>query len=416
MVVKLIGMLAGFGVSVFLGRTLGPDGLGIINLSTQIISLLMVLVILGLGNVLVKNISIGYERQNRQQIADNIYTGSIISVGIALVLALIGILFSDFIAVELFGAPKLKIPLIIALAVMVPQSLSRIYAAGLKGFRKIWQSSLVDQTLSVWLVAIGLIVFAFFNVDINVNNVAVLYGIGSVAVSLAMGIYWNKLFKFESSRRWIGKSMLKVAMPLLLVNATSVIASNADTIMLGVLSTTTEVGLYAVAARLALLTSFFLQVSNASIAPKLAALYADNKLAEMTQMVQRVTLGLIVIAIIAVAFFVFVGQYVLGLWGEQFTQAYSILIVLSIGQFFNIASGCAGMLLIMCGHEKIHGWISLSFVILNLLLNYLLIIHYGALGAAIATAITVAGENIVKVIYAKLKVGVLTLPVLFIKP
>ena len=299
---------------------------------------------------------------------------------------------------------------------MVPQSLSRIYAAGLKGFRKIWQSSLVDQTLSVWLVAIGLIVFAFFNVDINVNNVAVLYGIGSLAVSLAMGIYWNKLFKFEGSRRWIGKSMLRVAMPLLLVNATSVIASNADTIMLGVLSTTTEVGLYAVAARLALLTSFFLQVSNASIAPKLAALYADNKLAEMTQMVQRVTLGLIVIAIIAVAFFVFVGQYVLGLWGEQFTEAYSILIVLSIGQFFNIASGCAGMLLIMCGHEKIHGWISLSFVILNLLLNYFLIIHYGALGAAIATAITVAGENIVKVIYAKLKVGVLTLPVLFIKP
>ena len=108
-VVKLIGMFAGFGVSVFLGRILGPDGLGIINLSTQIISLLMVLVILGLGNVLVKNISIGYERQNWQQIADNIYSGSIISVGIALVLALIGILFSDFIAVELFGAPKLKI-------------------------------------------------------------------------------------------------------------------------------------------------------------------------------------------------------------------------------------------------------------------------------------------------------------------
>ena len=73
------------------------------------------------------------------------------------------------------------------------------------------------------------------------------------------------------------------------------------------------------------------------------------------------------------------------------------------------------MLLIMCGHEKIHGWISLGFVILNLTLNYFLITHLGALGAAIATAITVAGENIVKVIYAKLKVGILTLPVTFIK-
>lgn len=410
MVVKLIGMFAGFGVSVFLGRTLGPDGLGIINLSTQIISLLMVFVILGLGNVLVKNISIGYERQNWQQVADNIYTGSIISGGIALVLALTGILFSDFIAVELFGAPKLKIPLIIALAVMVPQSLSRIYAAGLKGFRKIWQSNLVDKTLSVWLVAIGLTILTLFNIDVNVNNVAVLYGIGSLGVTIAIGIYWKKLFKFKGGRSWIGKSMLTVAMPLLLVNATSIIASNADTIMLGAFSSTTEVGFYAVAARLALLTSFFLQVSNASLAPKLASLYADNKLAEMARMVQRVTLGLIVIAFIALLFFIVTGGFILSLWGEEFTTAYSILIVLSIGQFFNISSGCSGMLLIMCGHEKIHGWISLGFVILNLTLNYFLITHLGALGAAIATAITVAGENIVKVIYAKLKVGILTLP------
>jgi O-antigen/teichoic acid export membrane protein len=68
------------------------------------------------------------------------------------------------------------------------------------------------------------------------------------------------------------------------------------------------------------------------------------------------------------------------------------------------------MLLIMCGYEKIHGYISLVSVLFNLTLNVILIKNYGALGAAIATAITATLTNISKVVLAKRKTGILTLP------
>ena len=64
MVVRVAGMSVGLIVSILLGRTLGPEGLGIISLANQIVGLLLVLVILGMDNVLVKQISIAFERRN----------------------------------------------------------------------------------------------------------------------------------------------------------------------------------------------------------------------------------------------------------------------------------------------------------------------------------------------------------------
>ncbi len=100
----------------------------------------------------------------------------------------------------------------------------------------------------------------------------------------------------------------------------------------------------------------------------------------------------------------------LGFWGPDFAEAFPILMILSIGQFFNISTGCSGLLLIMCGYEKIHGAISVISVISNLILNLILISYYGAMGAALATAITVTTANLLKVFYAKRKTDILTLP------
>jgi O-antigen/teichoic acid export membrane protein len=171
------------------------------------------------------------------------------------------------------------------------------------------------------------------------------------------------------------------------------------------------VGLYSVAARIALLTSFFLQVTNAAISPKIAALYEEGKKYEMEKMVQSVTLGLIGIALFAVLIFVLFGKSILSIWGIEFQSAYPLLVILSIGQFFNIGTGASGLILIMCGLEKTHAWISSVFVVVNLILNYFLIREYGAVGAAIATSVTVSLDNISRVILAKVKLNIWSIPI-----
>lgn len=409
-IVKLFGMLVGIFVSIFLGRTIGAEGLGIISLANTIASLLIVITLFGFNNVIIKNIAISDSNRDWRTISENIYTSIYFNGILALLIALVGVLLVPYLVEEIFDIPDLKIPLLIATVMIIPQTFSRIFASGLNGLRKIWQGNLVNEVLSIWIVGLGLIIFYFFKIKITLINTAIIYAVAKLIVFFVTFFYWKSVFNYKGEKSLILKPMLKKALPLLLVTGASIIASSTDVLMLGWLTNAKEVGLYSIAAKLSLLMSLFLQVSNSAISPKLASLFALKNITELEVLIKRVTSGLIIIGILFLGNFIFFGDFLLSFWGNEFKEAYYVLIILSVGQFFNISSGCAGLLLVMCGFEKIHGYISLLSLIINLGLNYILILNYGLIGAAIATAITVVSENIIKFIVVKNKTGITVIP------
>ena len=80
----------------------------------------------------------------------------------------------------------------------------------------------------------------------------------------------------------------------------------------------------------------------------------------------------------------------MNLWGTEFINAYSILIILSLGQFINVASGPVMNILMMCNSEKILMRITLLSLALNVVFNYFLIRRFDAEGAALGTSISIA--------------------------
>jgi O-antigen/teichoic acid export membrane protein len=410
MLVKIAGMIALLLVSIFLGRTLGSEGLGIVNFANKFGMILLVLTMFGFQNVIIKFIAIGRGKLDNQGIASALKTSVIFNGLLSLLIACIGAILLPIILDMWSGNQDLYIPLLIVFFMLIPQTLSRVYASALNGFGKIWQANLVNQTLSILLVGIGLLIYGSFDIHFTPISVLVLYGISRIFMVLIVLMLWKQTFRSKIKGGFNLKPMFKMAKPMLLVSGTGVLASNADTLMLGVLGSFKDVGIYSVAAQLALLTSLFLQVSNAAISPKLASLFNESKISEMRVMVQRVTKGLGIVALLFALCFVLFGQWLLGFWGAEFQGAYLVLVVLSIGQFFNIATGCSGLLLVMCGFEKIEGYISISALFLNIILNVLLIKNYGALGAALATSITITLMNFTRVIFANKKTGILTIP------
>ncbi len=410
MIVKIMGMTVGLLVSIFLGRTLGADGLGVINLANRIGSLLLVFTVFGMNNVLVKFISIKREKGDFGAIANYMFSASVFNGTVALLFAVCGVFLVPILVTYLFKESELRIPLMLAVIMIIPQTYSRIFASGLIGYKKIWQSNLVEDTLSIWIVGFLLLIIHFTNIGINVEKVALAYAIGRLVVTFSIFIYWKKIRGYKKRERsFVLKPMIQMALPMLLVSTSGIIAANADIVMLGWLSDSRQVGLYSVAARLALMTSFFLQITNASVSPKLAALYSQGKNEEMQMMVNQVTKGLIVLAILSFLFFAFLGKYILLFWGSEFSSAYIILLILAAGQFVNISTGPAGYILTMCGKEKVHSKISIISVCVNVILNIVLISYYGAIGAAIATAFTVSMENVFKSILAKKLIGINTI-------
>lgn len=406
LIVKMLAMAAGFGVSITLGRELGPEGLGVINLANKWVGIILVLAMFGMDKVILKEVAIGVSRKNLGYVSKVVNTALRFNVIVGVVLIILMLLLIPILITYVFNEPELKIPLIIAVLAMLPQIISRVYGAGLIGHNKIWQSNLVNETLSIWIVGILLLVYISIGATVSVIEVAWFYAIGRVIVSLTVCGYWRRV---NTLRAGVGKNlsvMLKIAFPLLLVNATGIISSSADMVMLGWLADVKEVGFYSVAARLALITSFILQVSNSAISPKLASLYANNKRIELAIMVRRVILGLTLTGLASLVVFVLAGKLILSLWGADFQNSYPILVILAIGQFVNISTGPMGYLLSMCGQERIYGKIAFFSLVSNLVLNYFLISNYGAVGAAVATSAIVIIENVIKLIIVRKRIKI----------
>jgi O-antigen/teichoic acid export membrane protein len=100
----------------------------------------------------------------------------------------------------------------------------------------------------------------------------------------------------------------------------------------------------------------------------------------------------------------------MSVFGNEFSDGGTLLVILAMGQFFNVLTGSVGHLLMMCGHEHFVRNNVIGCALLNLGCCVLLIPRYGATGAATAVAITVIAENVSAAIYAWFKLGVLSVP------
>lgn len=415
--IKIIGIVTSVIISVIIGRSLGPEGLGIINLATQIASVLMIISLLGIPQYLIRELSVKIHRKEWSDV-QGLINSSLYIVGVfSVIIIFFFLIFIPWFSESLFNEIRLISPLYIISISVFFQVLSRIFGSGLIGFKKIWQSNLVNESLSL-IIVLGLIfVYYILGHEFDIETIAWFYLVGRLGVTIFTAIYWKYLFRnFNRVKyKFIGKKLIHDSLPFLLVSGMAILASNVDVVMIGWLSDINEVGFYTVASKLALLNVFFLQVANSSLSPKIATLYSENKIIELNILVQKVTHILIFIALLPLIIFFFFGNFFLNIWGNEFISGYWVLIILSIGQVFNIGTGPAGLVLIMTGFEKIQARISFISIILNLAFNIFLIGLLGAMGAAIATSIAIIFENIAKIVFAYKLTGVSTISFIKLK-
>ncbi len=393
-----------------MGRMLGAEGLGVINLSNRIVAILLVVCMFGMRQVLIKEIAIGFSAGDNKRIGDSLKTAYFFNLILSAFVSVVLILLSPWLANNFFEVPELEEVLIISFIVFPFQILSRIFSSGLAGFRKIWQASLVDQTLNTFITFLVLAIYYICNIEIDIINVIIAYVAGRFISMLVIGAYWNTLFESTEKREKKTSELLKTAFPILLVTVTETIYKNVDIIMIGWLCSAKEVGIYTVASRVAIISGFLLNVAHSAVAPKVAVLYNDNKKVELQTLIQYLTGALLVTALFILIISIVFGEFILSIWGSEFKAGYMVLVFLAIGQFFNVSTGTVGTILTMTGFEKKLLSVNTFFMVLNLILNYLFITIWGIEGAAIAFMILIVGMNFTRVFYVYKYVGVKILP------
>jgi O-antigen/teichoic acid export membrane protein len=170
-----------------------------------------------------------------------------------------------------------------------------------------------------------------------------------------------------------------------------------------------ELALFATALRVAMLTSFILIAVNLVVAPKFAQAYRDGGAESLSKITLTASRLMLFAAIPVLLFMILMSEELMSIFGDEYKSASQILIILACGQFVNVVSGSVANTLVMTNHERDFRNVVLITGPLAIILAVVLINQFGLIGAAYATSISVATQNLLAVWMVKKRLGFNTL-------
>jgi O-antigen/teichoic acid export membrane protein len=180
----------------------------------------------------------------------------------------------------------------------------------------------------------------------------------------------------------------------MLVSSFLVVIQRSDLILVGAMIGPEEAGIYNAASRTAALVSFILSAVNAIAAPTIAKLYAEEKHNAMKELAKKIAQYVFWPSFIISLVLVLGSGFILSLFGSEFVEGKTILIILIVGQLVNASVGSVGYFMNMTGNQDQSAKVFGVSAVINILLNIVGIYLYGAVGAAVATAISMMIWNL----------------------
>lgn len=181
---------------------------------------------------------------------------------------------------------------------------------------------------------------------------------------------------------------LKTSAPLLMIIAADLVLQNTDVLVISRFLSPTEVGVYFAAAKTMSLIMFVHYAVGSAVANRFASLNARGDREGLKAFVRDAVNWTFWPSLACAVIILALGKPLLWLFGPNFTVGYPVMFVLVLGFLFRSAMGPAEFLLNMLGEQALCAAVLSLTALLNIALNFALVPHFGMLGAASATAIS----------------------------
>jgi O-antigen/teichoic acid export membrane protein len=177
-------------------------------------------------------------------------------------------------------------------------------------------------------------------------------------------------------------------------------------ILIGFWVAADDVAFFAVAQRVALLTTFILMAINLVVAPRFSEFHSKRDFKKLKKTAVFSVRLLIISAIPIVSLMLVFPKELLGLFGAEFEKGAVLLQILVLGQAINVVTGSVGYLLTMSGYEKDMRLITIITGCSMIVFIPIITLIYGVIGAAIITATCIAMQNLLAVHYVNKRLGI----------
>ena len=406
--IRIIGVLMAFGLNLYMAPYYGAGGMGSLVLLIALVEVGALLVKCGFNISLVKWIPEHLTNYSFASAATIFRKCFLIILWVGLALGILIFFTSDIINNTFFKGDISRLGFIRLAAILILISACTDYFKdSLRGLKKINQSSLLENILpvSIQWISLAILTYWFF----EKNNPLYSYII-ALFISGIAGLFFLKKFfeKSNSNEKIFHQSSLllfKNALPFYIIALAQIILLYSDSLILGFFRNEKEVGLFNISFRVAGYTSFMLAAMNTIAAPVFSELYHAGKMEELRTTVQKTARFTAWISLPVYIIILSWGKNVLSLFGEEFVPAYFPLVCVATGQFINAYSGSVGNLLMMTSHHNAVRNIHIVSALLNIVLSFLLVPHYGINGSAVSTMISVIVANVLSTWVVRKKFG-----------
>jgi len=395
---QVLGRLLAFGLQLVLGRLLGAAGYGLYALAISTMEFGARLGQLGLANGLVRYVAVYRAEGDLGRLKGALVAGFSLGGGASLLGAMGLFLAAPWIAERFFHQPGLVWPLRLAAVALPFFNLATLAQSGLRGLQR--------MEAFTWVGVLRAVSALLFSGGLVGLGLGVPGGVGgytaAAATSLALSLWLlsqqlpsGTLSKPSEPRV---RELLRFSLPLYIAGFSFLLMTRTDVIMLGYFAPAEQVGAYRATVALARLVTFGLGAINMAFAPMIADLYQRGDMGELKAMYRIGTRWGALLSLLAALPFLLYPREVLGMYGAGFGLAAWALVILVAFQLVNAGVGSVGFMLQMSGHQD---WVlanNLFTAALNVGLNLWWIPKWGLLGAALATGIALALNNILAVI------------------
>ncbi len=385
--------------TIIITRHIDAHLYGLYSLAINIIILVTTLSLFGLPMGLIRFISHHTGKKESGVVKNNIIFSVKIVLLLSIFLAVILYFIRPILAYKLFYKFRLDGVLKLFVFIVPLAVLTEIFVAVFRGLKLIKYQVLIKQLISPFVQFVLLLVL----IGLGFGFKAVLGAyVGFIGCSFIVAgvLLYLKYFKENRHIQMVGKNreLLKFSYPLYLNGFFLQAIHYLPIYFLGIYLTNTDIGIYSICVKLAAIISISLIGFNMIFAPTISHLLAQNKKELLTKLFKTTTRWIFTFGLIAFFVILLFSQPLLSIFGKEFVQGSSILIIFMIGELINAGVGPVGNILIMSGRPRLALYNSAIMFILLVVLCLILIPIYGILGAALARAITLGVINIIRVI------------------
>lgn len=414
---RALGVIFSFGLFWLVGRHFGETGIAYLSIPQSMLMILRIVVSMGVGLALVRLLAQLSEAGNSGWMWSRYLTAMTAAIPVSIAAGLTLMLLSGWIADSAFGNPEMRWAVAATGAALPFFTIGQLNAEVARGLKRIVASE-VFRTLGIPFVAFILFAIWLARGEAGVNAPFQAYFCGIVVVAAISVIFAVLTLRKKHQRPPPGdrlgvQQLLTLSAPMMLGEFGVILLGRVDHLMLEILSTSEDAGVYGLVLRLSAIGLFIPAAIGVIAAPKIAGIYWSGDRAAFRRTAVLIARLMFAGALLPTVILCAAPGFWMGLFGAGFERGGWALVGLCLAGLVISSTGFIGSILNMTGSEKFYRNIILFALALNIVLNLILIPILGVNGAAISSLATVLIWNAAAVVHIRRKHGFLLLPFAF---